>query len=540
MLTLALRMGSIACLTLAVTGYLIVSQLLAMIAPLPLIGVSLVVGLWTWWEAGRLIARNAYLSETLLTFGALMALLVVWVRVAGVALLPRETWVHNGSYNGALTSGVAFAGAFVLVPVGGFLLVASIELLRKVTVLHGWLPMATRPRWQRTLAVPFWRRLKLGVVTYLAVGLAMVAILTLTSPYQHPRVREFDLPDSSVFPESLAVGPDGNVWFALWGKSSYQVGSISSSGQLTPQRFAVPEPPKCVYNCTTGADLQLGPDHNFWYITTQTFAPHKTELRRTTPDGVTSVFTLPSGGVNTSFAFDGAGTVWCTANSARTLTDLSGLISRIDASGQVTTYPMSSGIVPVAILVTSDGTVWFFDAGTYALGTISATGKVTEYPVPSLPSDVLLASEQLVETADHTLWFADPHGGIIGHITAAHMISLAPLPAGSVPRHLVADAAGGLWFIDTRRAAVGHLSASGQLTSYPINSPLGPQSSLTVGPDSSVWFTLENRLGQIPPSGRMKLYDIPTLNAGLGSIIVGPDGHVWFAEEAGLIGELTP
>jgi virginiamycin B lyase len=492
------------------------------------------------------MARNAYLSETLLTFGALATFLVVWMRVAGMALLPRETWVHNGSYNGALTSGVAFAGAFVLIPVGGFLLVASIELLRKVVALYGWLPMAIWPRWphwprwQRTLAIPFWRRLKLGVVTYLVVGLAMVAILTLTSPYQHPQIREFDLPDSKVFPQSLAVGPDGNVWFALWGKSSYQVGSISPGGQLTPQRFAVPEPPKCVFNCMSGADLQLGPDHNFWYVTSQIFAPHKTELRRTTPDGVTSVFTLPGGGVNTSFAFDGARTVWCTANSARTLTDLSGFISKIDASGRVTTYPMPSGVIPVAILVTGDGTVWFFDAGTYALGAISATGKVTEYPIPSLASDVSLASEQLIETADHTLWFADPHGGIIGYITAAHTISLAPLPAGSAPRRLVADAAGGLWFLDTGRAAVGHLAASGQLTSYPLDGLLGPQSSLTVGPDGSVWFTLENQVGQIPPGGRMNLYDIPTLNAGLGSIVVGADGHAWFAEYAGLIGELTP
>jgi hypothetical protein len=52
MLTLTLRMGSITCLTLAATGYLIVSQLHAMIAPFPLIAVSLVAGLWTWREGG--------------------------------------------------------------------------------------------------------------------------------------------------------------------------------------------------------------------------------------------------------------------------------------------------------------------------------------------------------------------------------------------------------------------------------------------------------------------------------------------------------
>jgi virginiamycin B lyase len=97
-----------------------------------------------------------------------------------------------------------------------------------------------------------------------------------------------------------------------------------------------------------------------------------------------------------------------------------------------------------------------------------------------------------------------------------------------------------VWFLDRRLDAIGHISADGTLTDHPLHEHANPVSSLTVGSDGNLWFTLYNRIGRMTPEGALTPYDVPTLDANLGSIVMGPDRHVWFAESAGLIGELIP
>jgi streptogramin lyase len=65
---------------------------------------------------------------------------------------------------------------------------------------------------------------------------------------------------------------------------------------------------------------------------------------------------------------------------------------------------------------------------------------------------------------------------------------------------------------------------------YPVTG--SKPSSITAGPDGSMWFTEEakDKIGRISPSGQLKTFDVPTSQAWPNSIAAGPDGNLWFVE----------
>ncbi len=552
----ALRLGGAACVVLGSAAQFITTTDRVAVVPLPLIVTSIMLGVWAWWEAGRLLARNALLFEMVLTFSAVLIALGYWIMSgAATMLLPREIWVRNGYYNGALTTGLAFVASFAVVPFLFYLLVATFELARGSSIIRRWLPRYTRPTWQRTLAVASWRRLDFASIFYVVAAFVLVATVVVDSPYRYQQVREYDVPNVNSFTGALLAGADGNIWFLSSPGSYgtlYGIGYISPTGHMHPEQIDVVEPVDCrthpsfARECFEVSGLRFGPDHQLWYVVEQQFPPYTPEIRRSTLGGATIRFPLPTHSTDdsiiTAFAFDSMGKLWYTRAEVSLHSERAGWIGRLDPTdpaGSIIEFELPANGSPTSIVSGPDGNMWFFPDGVqHAIGKITPQGAITEYPVPYESSLAGWGQKELIVGPDHKLWFTDPQSGVIGSATMSGVITLYASGGGSFPTHLVAAPDGGLWFLDKGKIAIGHIAPGGQLRLYPLHALIGPRASLAADADGNLWVTLYNQVGRMTPEGALTFYDVPTLDADLGSIMTGPDHHVWFVEYPGLIGEL--
>ncbi len=546
----ALRMGGAASVVLGVAAQLLATDNHAALATFPLVGTSIMFGIWAWWEAGRLLARNAIFPELLLTWGALFLILGSWV-VSGAAftLLPREVRVHNGSYNGLLTTGLISLAFFAGLPFLLFVFVAGFELVRSSRTFRRWLPRPDWPRWQHTVAVAPWRRFDFSFVFYVVAALILIATLVVDSPYHYPHVHEYDVVTDSSFHLSEALaGPDGNVWFDMASETAYEIGYISPTGDVQPRHISIPEPAGCPQNrfdCFHASGLRFGPDRQLWYVATQIFPPYTVEIQRATLAGNVTRFPLPHRNLSSvSFAFDAAGNLWYTGTTNALSNHQQAWIGRLDITdshGSITQFALPAQSLPTSIAAGPDGNLWFFDDGTHAIGKITPSGAATEYPLPYQGKLAGTAQEEMVLGADHNLWFTDPQAGMVGRITPSGKIKVYAGKANSNPRDLLAAPDGSIWFLDKGQQAIGHIPAGGQLTFYPPHALMSPNSSLTIGPDGNIWVTLYNQIGRVTAAGAVTLYDVPSLDADLWGIVTSSDRHLWFVEYLpGIIGALTP
>jgi virginiamycin B lyase len=85
-----------------------------------------------------------------------------------------------------------------------------------------------------------------------------------------------------------------------------------------------------------------------------------------------------------------------------------------------------------------------------------------------------------------------------------------------------------------------------QIRYYPVPTPQGAPSAITVDSEGNVWFTEDNvtinKIGVLTPgNGSIREYTIPSAQAEARSIRVSANGTVWFAERgANKIGALSP
>ena len=162
------------------------------------------------------------------------------------------------------------------------------------------------------------------------------------------------------------------------------------------------------------------------------------------------------------------------------------------ASASVTEFSanLSHDSAPADITAGPDGNLWF--TAKEAVGTITVSGVITEYPAGSVPGFV----------------------------------------AGRQPQQVTAGPNASLWFtVQGNKQRIARLNpATGSVAEFKLASDRKP-SAITAGPDGNVWFTESGvrKIGRITPAGTITEY-----SAGLGShdvlndIADGHDGGLWF------------
>ena len=90
----------------------------------------------------------------------------------------------------------------------------------------------------------------------LAVGL-VVPLLFNNLALASPTINEYPVTTARSYPEGIALGSDGNIWFTEQEPSANKIGKITPSGTITeyPVTTASSEP----------EEIALGSDGNMWF-----------------------------------------------------------------------------------------------------------------------------------------------------------------------------------------------------------------------------------------------------------------------------------
>ena len=160
---------------------------------------------------------------------------------------------------------------------------------------------------------------------------------------------------------------------------------------------------------------------------------------------------------------------------------------------------ISPGAIPEDIVTGPDGALWFTEAGRPAIGRITTSGEVTEFPVPGS----FQGTREITAGADGRLWFTGDGIHKVGAITTAGDVELY----GTGVQGCCLDDA------------------------------------ITLGPDGRVFFSgggKADKVFAIAPDGDVE--EIATLgyDAGVDGLTTGPDGNVWAIEQLGFVARITP
>lgn len=199
---------------------------------------------------------------------------------------------------------------------------------------------------------------------------------------------------------------------------------------------------------------------------------------------------------------------------------------------------------PLGITTGPDGNLWFTESDANAIGRITTSGSIAEFPVPTPASQ----PSGIASGPDGNLWFAERDGDKIGRIDTSGNVTEFPLPAASQPakpQGIATGPDGALWFTESGRDQIGRIDTGGAIAEYgPFLNPGMTAVGIASGPDGGLWFTEYdgNRLGRATTGGVItELPAFPTPNSEPNRIVSGPDGNLWVTEsDTGRIASVTP
>jgi streptogramin lyase len=203
---------------------------------------------------------------------------------------------------------------------------------------------------------------------------------------------------------------------------------------------------------------------------------------------------------------------------------------------QITTteYAVPSGHTASWIIPGADGAMWFVSSSSSspsAIGRITTSGVITEYPVPGWnvwsvcvgPDGAIWAGLQSTQNANIALARRNADGSFTIH----------PLGALSALGQLIVGADGNFWF--SGYGLLNQVTPAGVWTQIHLKDANGNAmviQSATAGPDQGIWFTTYGGFGRYDiSSGATKTYTVQPPNgppATPGRVVVGPDSRFYF------------
>jgi hypothetical protein len=125
----------------------------------------------------------------------------------------------------------------------------------------------------------------------------------------------------------------------------------------------------------------------------------------------------------TALALGPDGAVWAAGTASKPLGSAEIVRFSPDGSSKTATFPVSSNDL-LGLTGGPDGALWFTDVTNNAIGRITLSGAVTEYPIPTANS----TPARIVTGPDGALWFTENSGNKIGRITTSGTITEYAVP----------------------------------------------------------------------------------------------------------------
>ncbi|HEY4385165.1 MAG TPA: hypothetical protein VGN34_11935 [Ktedonobacteraceae bacterium] len=241
--------------------------------------------------------------------------------------------------------------------------------------------------------------------------------------------------------ESLAAGPDGNVWFV---SAPNIVGRLTPDGELTEYHTTGLNSPR---------EITRGPDGRLWFLIGGGWGT-------VTVDGQISQYLFPlntaaSRGSILHMVAGPDGNMWATENPNI------GVIARITPQNDVSEFvfppyaPGSLAPVPNYITVGPDGNLWFTELNSSNIGYITPQGEIHQM----LAWDgTVTNSYGILTDRKGNIWYMGDTGESEDIFRLARDGTTTPFPlslAGTITNQNVLGPLGNLWFVKTYENIVG-------------------------------------------------------------------------------------
>lgn len=268
------------------------------------------------------------------------------------------------------------------------------------------------------------------------------------------------------------------------------------------------------------AGLAVGYDGNLWYADGGLSGIGRIAMNGSN-DVSATFFKYPSnlGLVGITRGPDSA--MWFTAG-------LGNKIGRINSAGYRLTDIPTPDSQPVDIVVGPDGNLWFTESVGNKIGRITPAGVLTEFPLPSAAAGPV----GIAVGPDRALWFTEAAGNKIGRITVLGEITEYPIPtADAQPAGIVAGPDGNMWFTQYKGNKIGKVTVPAlpqviefyntNLDNYFVTANAAEQTAIDNGSAGPGWSRTGATFASGGPVAVCRFY---------GSISPGPNSHFYTAD----------
>jgi len=314
-----------------------------------------------------------------------------------------------------------------------------------------------------------------------AGGIAMLASALVLAgrvgPWADPGFVEHRMPARTDIPVTIAVAPDGVVWFTI--ELSDAIGRLKDG--------------------------------------------HIERLRK----GGESLEPL-------GLATAADGSAWYTDAGRRA-------ISRISSDGTISSFDVSTPVARLGRLaVAPDGAVWFAEPTTVSVTRLEH-GVFTRYAVAPRAGvgEGGMGPFGVAVDAEGTVWATLPPLNKIVRLASRGEMAEFELPTPqSGPGDIAVDSRGTVWVLEQTANKVARF-AGGRFDEIPVPTANAGLTALAVAPDGSAWFTevRTHKLGRVRGSV-VREFALPRADARPVGIAVDRDNNVWYADLRGWVGML--
>jgi streptogramin lyase len=324
-------------------------------------------------------------------------------------------------------------------------------------------------------------------------------------------VTEFPLPASDAGAESIAAGPEGDIWLSVFSFEDNKIIQVTPRGAVAAEHklpgSRLPE------------SLAFAENGDLWVQESAAGEPDE-YMGLLTPGGSFQQITLPF--LDGAHSEDMEGSelaglgedAWFTgfegSHGESELNELTpgGDVSKFKISGE---FKFESGPASGPLTVGPDGALWIIAPSTLVCKT---------------PCEYIKSRIDRISTG----------GGVSSFAIAADTEQ-----DEHIPNSIAAGPDGNVWFTELDASEIGRITPTGTITEFPLPSGSRPV-DIAAGPDGNLWFTEDDgKIGRMSPTGAITEFELPnSYAAAANKIVAGPEGNMWFSQpNAGEFGEIA-